>query len=87
MQRSIVADLPNSQLGDEDIGRTCLPCFRTQAALGFELCTQACTLTKLEKGVSDSAVAGNRIGASQRKVIQRMGHVLGTKLTLTHRKA
>ena len=53
-----LAQLP---VRDEDIGRTCLPCLMTQAAAGFELCTQACTLAELKKGVSDSVVARNHV--------------------------
>ena len=57
---SRLAQLP---VRDEDIGRTRLSSFMTQTASSFKLRTQACTLTELEKGVSDSVVAGNHIGA------------------------
>ena len=50
-----------------------------KAASGFELCTQAYTLTKLNKGVSDSVVAGNHILARRDQSDPKNGTCIGDR--------
>ena len=84
---SRLAQLP---IRDEDIGRTCLSSFMAQTASSFKLRMHV-IIDRTQKGCLGFCWWQETISepflhdqSMVTKVIQRMGHALGTKLTLTH---